>query len=228
MIYSYKNTRGNVLFIILIAVALFAALTSVVSNSFRGNTNTITGEQARISAGEILRSMNNIKEGYDFLWNQQGCSMDDISFQSLNGDIGTVTFTDTSDDGTTECEIFSPLGAGIPYPQNLAEYQNATTAGTATGKYLFWFAGNEPSGAYGVDSLGTASNDHMIWLQAVNTEICQHINKLVGYADPLNDIVDDGDVVGDASGNIFQGQASGCRARATGGPYDIFYVMQAL
>lgn len=226
---SMKNTsRGNVLFIILIAVSLFAALSYVVSDSFRGNTNTITSEQARVDAGELLRSMQSIKEGYDYLWNQQGCSMDDISFQSLNGDIGSVTFTDESDDGPTECEIFNPLGAGISFPTKLAEYQDTTAAGTATGKFLFWFAGNEPAGAYGVDSLGTTSNDHMVWLQAVRQQICVNVNKLLDYDNFNNDLIDAGDVVGDATGNVFQGRSSGCRARAAGGPYDVFVVMQGL
>jgi hypothetical protein len=41
-----------------------------------------------------------------------------------------------------------------------------------------------------------------------------------------DDIIDAGNIVGDAAGNIFRGQSSGCRARAAGGPYDIFYVIQ--
>jgi hypothetical protein len=45
---------------------------------------------------------------------------------------------------------------------------------------------------------------------------------------PQNDIIDAGNVVGDASGNVFRGQTAGCRARAAGGAYDIFFVMQAL
>jgi len=228
MNFSKYPSHGNVLFIILIAVALFAALSYAVSSSFRGGTNTISSEQARIAAGELLQGMQGIKGGYDYLWNQQGCSMDDISFQSTNGDIGSVTFTDESDDGPTECEIFNPLGAGIAYPGRLAEFQDAALAGTATGKLLFWFPGNEPSGTYGVSGLGSASNDHMIWLQSVLPEICTNINKLLKYSGSENDIIDAGNVVGDATGNVFQGQKSGCRARATGGPYDIFFTMQDL
>jgi type II secretory pathway pseudopilin PulG len=220
--------KGNVLFIILIAVGLFAALTYAVSSSFRGGSNTISEEQARISAGEILRNMQSMKQGYDYLWNQQGCSMDDISFQSANGDIGSVTFTDSGDDGDTECEIFSPLGAGIGYPPNLDQYQVSASAGTALGKFLFWFAGNEPTGTYGIDSLGTASDDHMVFLQAVNPSICQAVNKILNYDNHTTDLVDAGDVIGDAAGNVFQGRTAGCRARAAGGPYDIFYVMQEL
>lgn len=227
--FHTSASRGNVLFFILIAVALFAALSYTVSNSFRGGTGMISEEQARISAGEILRDMQAIKQGYDYLWNQQGCSMDDISFQSTNGDIGAVTFTDEGDDGSAECEIFNPLGAGIKYPTNLESYQISSDAGTAYGKFLFWFAGNEPtSGTYGIDELGTSANDHMMFLQAVNQSICQAVNKSLGYNDYPDDLVDAGDVIGDATGNVFQGHTAGCRARASGGPYDIFYVLQDL
>lgn len=223
-----SNSRGNVLFMILIAVGLFAALSYAVSSSFRGGTDTITQETARISAGEILRSMQSVKQGYDYLWNQQGCSIDDISFISTDGAIGAVTFTDSGDDGPVECEIFNPLGAGITYPRNLDEYQDAAAAGAALGRFMFWFAGNEPAGTYGVDSLGTASNDHMILLQGVNRLICQEVNKTLNYADYTTDLVDAGEVIGDAAGNVFQAQNAGCRARAAGGPYDVFYAMQPL
>ncbi len=206
--------KGNVLFLILIAVGLFAALTYAVSRSSGGGAGTITNEQARVSAGQLMRAMQDIKMGYDYLWNQQGCSIDEIDFSNPPAGAGT------------ECEMFDPLDAGIRYPTNLDEYQTAA----GTGEFTFFYVGNAPAGGYGVVDLGTASDDHMVVLENVRPEICVAVNKLLDYANPNDDIIDTdaGDrIYGDVA-TEFVGQTSGCRAIAAGGPYDVFMVMQEL
>jgi len=212
MTTQHKN--GNVLFLVLIAVALFAALAYAVSSSFRGGEQTISSEQARVSAGTLLRVMRDIKSGYDFLWVQQGCSMDDINFDNP----ATTPF---------DCDIFHPLGAGIAYPNNLAQYQ--TTAGT--GAFEFYYVGNAPSSGYGVDGLATSADDHLVVLPNVSASICVSVNKIVGYDSPNDDKIDTDAsntyILGDIN-NEFDGQTSGCRARAAGGPYDVFVVLQEL
>jgi len=210
------NSNGNVLFFILIAVALFAGLSYAVSNSFQGGGNTISTEQSKIGAGQILRNMQDIKAGYDYLWNQQGCSLDAIEF-------------DNPATTGTNCQMFHALGAGVSYPNNLARFQTTGGAGT----YTFYYIGSSPTGAYGVEEVGTASSDHMVLLTGVSAGVCQGVNRLLGYDNPLDDIIDaagtvsNGDVMGNVA-NEFDGRTAGCRARAAGGPYDVWMVIQAL
>ena len=223
-----KKSAGNVLFLILIAVALFAALSYAVSSSFRGGETTISQEQARVKAGELLRDMESIRNGYSFLWSQKGCSIDEISFIKNGKDIEAPVSSDfdaASPKSDESCDIFHPNGAGIAYPQNLDEFQNATAAGIYLGKLEFYFSGHEPAGAYGFENLGTASDDHMVILRGVLPEVCQNVNKLLRYDTPSADKVDTGDVIGDTLAE-FEGQSAACRARSAGGPYDVFYVMQ--
>ncbi len=216
-----QNTQsGNILFIILLATALFAALAYAVSDSFRGGTNTIGAEQARVDAGALLRNMRDIKSGYDFLWNQQGCSMDDIDFSDLSAGLNNAP----------PCQIFDPLDGGISYPNNLVQYQ--TTGGSDA--FDFYCAGigcTEPSAGYGVDGLATASYDHMVVLTGVIPQICVNVNKLIGYSSFNDDKIDTDAsntyIFGDVN-NEFDGQTAGCRARAAGGPYDVFLVLQEL
>jgi len=208
------KSRGNVLFFILLAVALFGALSYTVSNSFRGGGNTISDEQARVAAGRLVRAMQDIKHGYDYLWNQQGCSIDDVNFDNP----ATTPF---------DCDIFHPQGAGIAYPNNLAEYQIAGGSGVFT----FYFVGNAPSSGYGVDGLGTAADDHMVVLENVSQAVCYAVNKALGYNNPNSDKVDtdaaNTAIMGDIN-NEFDGQRTGCRRLTTTGQYDVFHVLQEL
>jgi len=129
-----------------------------------------------------------------------------------------------------DCDIFHPNGAGIAYPNNLDDYQVAGGSGTFT----FYAAGTgatEPSSGYGVDGLGTASNDHMVLLENVSQQICTNVNKAIGYDDALADKVDtdaaNTAIMGDIN-NEFDGQRTGCRRLTTTGQYDVFHVLQEL
>ena len=219
------TTNGNVLFLILIAVGLFAALSYAVSRGTTGGTSTITDEQGRIGAGEILRTMQSIKGGYDFLWNQKGCSIDEISFIKAGMEIGAIDFDADSPKADDSCDMFAIAGAGVNYPTNLNQYQEQVAAGTSFGKLAFWFSGNEPAVNFGITNLGTAANDHIVILEAVRPEICTNLNSLAKIPLPDAEKIDAGTVIGDAVAN-FAGKTSGCRARASGGPYDAFFVIQ--
>ncbi len=163
-----QNNKGNVLFIILIAVALFAALSYVVSSSFRGGTSGITDEKARVAAGELLRKMDEISQGFHFLWTQRECSMDDISFQHP----ATAPH---------DCDIFHPDGASISYPDNLLDYQDNPQSLAGVFRFVnpaYWVSGAQAPNYY-VVGLGTTAQELMMRLLYVKKEICENINKLV-------------------------------------------------
>ncbi|HOO82886.1 MAG TPA: hypothetical protein PK513_10340, partial [Alphaproteobacteria bacterium] len=78
--------RGNVLWFILIAVALLAALTMVLSRS--GSTVDQSGdiEQQRVKASQILRTAKSIEAGIQQM-RLRGVSENDMSFwHDSNGD----------------------------------------------------------------------------------------------------------------------------------------------
>ena len=134
------QSKGNALFIILITVSLFAALSYAVSNSFRGGGNTISDEQARIGANEILSAMDSIKQGYHYLWYEKGCSIDEISFIKAGKESGVEDFDALSPRGDESCDMFHPMGGGIEYPENLDRYQTSPNPSN-TNRFRFKFPG---------------------------------------------------------------------------------------
>ena len=204
--------RGNVLFFILIAVALFAALSYAVTNSFRGGETTITQEQARIGAGEILRAMGSVKDGYNYLVNQ-GCSIDDIGF-------------DNPASTNVNCQIFHPEGAGVSYPNNLADYQTDPAA-PQTGKFVPITTTTHASGAYAGDykviGAGTSAQDISLELNYVSNEICLAVNKLLKYN--FDGIPQDtGQPIGDTNTNLV-GKTKACRKDSVNQIYFVLFEM---
>ena len=219
---KYKN-NGNVLFIILIAVALFAALTYAVTNSFRGGGNTISDEQARVDAGELLRDMNAISQGYHYL-SQKGCSIDDISFQHP----ATAPH---------DCDVFHPDGAGIDYPSNLSDYQkDAVVAHDGLFKFVdpAWWVSGGSAGDYSVVGLGTTAQELMIRLNYTKEKICTYINKLVNPEITVMPYVPDDATNPATTGNDpleseLAGKRSGCRrmySATLGHTHQTFYVIE--
>ena len=168
---NYTRQNGNVLFFILIAVGLFGALTYAVSNGMRGGGDTITDEQAKIGAGKVLQSMQDIRDGYAYLMSE-GCSIDDINFTHP----ATTPY---------DCDIFHPNGAGISYPDNLEQYQNTPLPAAHVGQtgIYAWVTPSRWAGNthYRVIDMGTDAQDIMIHFSFIRDDICLAVNDLLGY-----------------------------------------------
>lgn len=110
MTKNQSAERGNVLFLILIAVALFAALSYAVTSATRGGSDSGSGEKAQLQAASILNYQTALKVAVDRMV-ISGVSPDDIDF-TRPSDAGFNTAPYTR-------KIFHPQGGGVSY-QNLA------------------------------------------------------------------------------------------------------------
>lgn len=176
----YSAQKGNVLFIILIAVALFAALSYAVSNSFRGG-ESISKEQARILAGGILRRGADIEKAVQHVILNNGCSETEIefwnSFYTAKDGSSIETASSNPNYSRAECNLYTPNGGGL----SLAYVDSkALTNGSATpatyGKQGHWAAAMSVN----VMNIGSTANDIAVTAPALTEDVCREINRQQG------------------------------------------------
>ncbi len=177
-VYTTMNKeRGNILFLILLAVVLFAALAYAVTSSMRGGGKSATDEKARSLASAIIqygslvqntvnRAMlvSNVPEyGFDF---------DDSTGQSMVGANSTCT--------ATACRLFafgtrdgliSPVkfGEEIIDPRRRALFPSmGGGAGPDINFYMIQ-----------VLDVGTSLPDVVMVLMGLKPEVCKAINEIL-------------------------------------------------
>ena len=108
-----SNTKGNALFLILIAVALFAALSYAVTQSGRGGGG-IDKETELLEATKVIQIIGDVRSAITRL-TLTGCNINEISFYS---DIyATPSNYDNANSpiagGDFSCHLFHPDGGGL-------------------------------------------------------------------------------------------------------------------
>ncbi len=104
------NERGNVMFYILIAVALMAALIFAVGQSGRGSIQGVNQEKARILASEIIDYSNTIATAYAQL-RLRGCKLAEMSFENTVD----LNYTNAGAPADKSCHLFELAGGGITF-----------------------------------------------------------------------------------------------------------------
>lgn len=172
-----QNHRGNALFLILIAVALFAALSYAITSSGRGG-GSIDREQATISGSEIIQYAGQIQNAVNKLKIIGGCSDTNISFESLEtGTLLENTFDPTGDE---RCHVFSNDGGGVTYREfNDQILDNANSASKYYSQPVF--VGTTHITDVGTDGGAEASKELMMFIPFLKESVCKEIaNKTVG------------------------------------------------
>jgi len=157
------SEKGAVAFYILLAIVLLAALTYAVSQGSRTGANSITEDQARLAASEILDYGNTVARAVQKL-KLRGCSDTEISFQN-NVVSGYTNGTNTA------CQVFHTDGGGINYiqPSELARWPGSDWA----------FSGQVP-----VSQIGSSEPELIMVLRMNDTAMnaCTTINDKLGVS----------------------------------------------
>lgn len=169
-----NSQNGNALFLILIAVALFAALSYAITNSGRGSAN-VNRERADIIASNLLQSIALMQNQFQRL-NIIG-GYDQVLFNDLGANASGTCYSGKTP--TTPCNtigLFSPE-SGLALPDRPDETKSA-----AFGSNIWSWQ----SRAVVIDTseVGTTTPDTIIFLYHLTKEICEAINrKFIGSSD---------------------------------------------
>lgn len=192
-----KSSSGNALFLILIAVALFAALSYAVTNSGRGGGG-IDRENAQIAAAQIIQYAGQIEQAITRLNIISGCGDSDISFyydSNADGTVqtdGTDVYYNANSPTPDNCHVFSQLGAGLTYTAPNGEWlDNSNSASAHYGEIYFTSSTCVPnvgSGDTSCDSSGSADEDVVMFIPYIQQAICENIVQTLDIAQPSGDI----------------------------------------
>lgn len=172
---------GNVLFLILIAVALFAALSYAVTSSTRSGGGSTTKEQASLSRGEIENFFAAVDTSVTRLRLSSGFPAEQISLAYNKPLYNGTTHTNALANPrclSTACQVFHPSGGGVAAK---------TFATSAVKDPPGW---NATWGAPGALDLilvqwpdaGTSKNDVVMYINAVKPEICAEFDRVYSTA----------------------------------------------
>mgnify|MGYP006267247151 CR=1 FL=1 len=162
-----RSERGNALFLILIAVALFAALSYAITQSVSGGGSDSTSEQNTVNAAALTSFPTTVKTGITRM-TLGGASLNALDFDRAGGGNG-------SDD--SENDVFGNDGTGTD--GGLTFLPPAQPAAVTDG---FWFF----SGAHAIDGIGGTEAELIMATQLSSLEICNIINEnLYGDSDGI-------------------------------------------
>lgn len=157
--YERQGENGNVLFLILIAVALFAALSYAVTQSTRSGSGTADKEKALLSSASMTQYPTAMRTAIIRMV-LGGTDVSDMEFNS------PANFGAVSD--LTEA-VFHPTGGGAVYQQAPADLMSGSSQGT------WFFNANWDIVQIGID--GAGGNDLIAFLPGVSQKVCQQVNE---------------------------------------------------
>jgi len=165
-----KNAKGNALFLILIAVALFAALSYAVTNSGRGGGG-IDREQMELKVSEFLNIVSSIQAFYTR--NEAMGYYDQIIISDADLDTNGNVY---NPDGTTTTGATIGLfsGEGVPLQHVPREIRTATVIADTSPS---WAIFHNSRLRHGGTDVGTSLGDSFIWISAIDGEACKAINR---------------------------------------------------
>lgn len=237
---------------ILVAVALFAALSYAVTQSGRGGGN-IDREQRALQAAQIVQYLQTVSQAVQRMRIINGCSDTQISFHDTNWGHNDYLHAPVL---SSECRIYED-GGNVPFqrPDDIW-LDTSQSAQTYFGDYVFYAGicvGDIGTGTVGpsCNTTGPSDEELVMILPWMRRDLCIEINNQLGIDNPggdpptennnaysltnqsflFNGDYADGNVVGSGpatEGNVFVGQPTACfegGGEPAPGSYHLYHVL---
>jgi len=157
-----SGEKGNVLFLILIAVALFAALSYAVTQSTRSGGGSTEREQSVLSGASMTQHPTALRTAIIRMI-LGGVDVADIKFNAP-ANFNALALTSEEFQG-----VFHPQGGGAVFQNAPADLVVGNTTGT------WFYNGNYEIPQVGGDMAG--GNEIIAFLPNVRTGVCQQVNR---------------------------------------------------
>ena len=174
-----NHNKGNILFIILIAIGLFALLGSVVMDG-ETTSNKIGEDKAKLYAQDILNYANAMENTVQKMM-ANGVRETDLCFDIDGTYPGGDTGYEHAGCATEANKVFSPQGGGAKYMVPPSEYFDpAFSSDLRTGLYIF----SATAEVYNLP-MGTALNDTdlLMYVFGVKRELCIQLNNMLEFGE---------------------------------------------
>lgn len=214
-----SSERGNVLIIIFIGVALFAALGFTVADIMRtGNPESIGEQQSYLFADEIFDYGRSIRQTIQAL-KIDGCSNTEISFEGLD-DQWAGQYVNPNAPLSKKCHVFDSAGGGAAKLKVIDDWLYQP--------WGFVYSGIEFNSEISVEGIGTSDSELILWIYNLKPKICFAINERLGltedHVDTTTALTDEfkgtyslaADNLGDDGPGVFENQMMGCQYNSSG------------
>lgn len=211
---SQKNQRGSIFVMILLAIVMFSALSYAVLQGSRVGESSLTREQSKLAAQELISMADSIGAAVNKL-RLTGCNETQLNFDTPQT-AGIFANAGAPADGS--CDIFKTTGGKVNYTSVNPDY----LVNGSWGHY--WF-----NSQFIVQDIGTANVDLVLWVVGLKSAVCQELNQMLLSQDPWPESVGTAtqdfqgsfassiaDGIGDDVGSIYAGKASGCMDNGSG------------
>ncbi len=208
-----QNSKGNVLFLILIAVALFAALSYAVTQSTRSGGGNASAEQVQLRAGELISYMTGVQARVSRMLLTGNVNVLNLATASpvyTLGPVGTQSancWNDNTSCTGTACQVFN-TGNPEGVPPRVFGPEYVTAGAGMAGRVTPGHIGKRQMAVYNV---GSPASDLVIYIAYIRADVCNAINAKMGMT--TNFTESQSYPIGGEEGTSVGGNFGGC-----GGP----------
>ena len=172
---SANRQAGNVLIMILVAVALFAALSYAIMQGSRTSTGWVSDTALKGHIDGLFSYANSIQSAVTRL-KLRGCTNEQINFKTPSGD-----FTNPNSPADGRCDIFSTAGGGIQWKTPETALLDTTKSSyTDNGYGIFFFTGRVRVMGIGSDCTSASCSELLFELPHLTQKACETINSMLG------------------------------------------------
>jgi hypothetical protein len=177
------HEKGNALFLILIAVALFAALAYAVTQSGRGGSSSTQKEMNTLAAAKIVQSAGDMARVIMRMKLIDNVNDERFCFDSPLWPAAETNYYDNQSGCANGLnKVFDPSGGGVDLPRVESSWFDPVYPPSATLLWDWVF-----TGVAVIENVGTAAPDLVMFLAPLRKEICEEINRQLGLPVPVPD-----------------------------------------